>query len=77
MSRPAFDYRNLPLPARAQLVEDIWDSIAEEANARLKTLPVPEDQRKELARRVSEADARPDDVIEWERVRKELFKRGK
>lgn len=77
MSRPAFDYRTLPLPARVQLVEDIWDSIAEEANARPETLPLPEDQRKELARRVSEADARPDDVVAWDLARKELFKRGK
>ena len=40
MAHPATDYRQLPLPERIQLVEDIWDSIAVEANARPDALPV-------------------------------------
>ena len=76
MSDPAFDYRGLPIPERLQLVEDIWDSIAQEANARPDVLPLSEAQRDELARRMTDADAHPDDRISWEQVREELSRRG-
>jgi putative addiction module component (TIGR02574 family) len=77
MSRPAFDYRKIPLPARVRLVEDIWDSIAEEANANPAALPLSSNQRAELRRRVSEAGAHPDDGIPWDDAKKELYKRGR
>jgi putative addiction module component (TIGR02574 family) len=76
MSGPAFDYRGLPIPERLKLVEDIWDSIAQEANVRPEVLPLSEAQRAELARRVADADAHPDDRIPWEQVREELSRRG-
>jgi putative addiction module component (TIGR02574 family) len=76
MGQPAFDFRQLPLAERVQLVEDIWDSIAQEANARVDALPLSEAQRTELLRRLADADAHPDDRIPWEEVRSELFKRG-
>jgi len=76
MSDPAFDYRRLPIPERLKLVEDIWDSIAQEANVRPDALPVPDQQRAELARRSPEAVARPEEAIPWEQVRDELFRRG-
>jgi putative addiction module component (TIGR02574 family) len=34
MGEPAFDYRQLTVAERLQLVEDIWDSIAQDAPAR-------------------------------------------
>ncbi len=40
--------RDLPLEERIRLVEDIWDSIAEEQEA----LPVSREQRLELDRRL-------------------------
>lgn len=76
MGQRAFDYRDLPIPERVQLVEDIWDSIAQEANARADTLPLTESQRAELDRRVADADAHPEASVHWESVRDELFKRG-
>ena len=76
MGEPAFDYRHLSLDERLQLVEDIWDSIAQDANVRADVLPVSEAQRAELLRRVADADAHPDDGIPWEQVRSELFQRG-
>lgn len=76
MGDPAFNYRALPIEERLRLVEDIWDSIAEEANARPELLPIPEAHRVELERRIADADANPDDTIPWEEVRAELFKRG-
>ena len=76
MSQPAFDYRGLPIPERLKLVEDIWDSIAQEANVRPDVLPLSDVQRAELLRRLDDADAHPDDTVPWEQVRAELFKRG-
>ena len=76
MSQPAFDFRGLPIPERLKLVEDIWDSIAQEANTRPDVLPLSEAQRAELTRRAEDADAHPEDTIPWDQVRGELFKRG-
>ncbi|MEO8336316.1 MAG: addiction module protein [bacterium] len=76
MGEPAFDYRALPIEERLRLVEDIWDSIAEEANVNPDVLPLTDAQRAELDRRIAEADAHPEDTIPWEQVRAELFKRG-
>ena len=76
MGQPAFNYRDLPIDERLQLVEDIWDSIAEEANARPQSLPLTDAQRAELERRVADADAHPEDSVPWDNVRAQLFKRG-
>jgi putative addiction module component (TIGR02574 family) len=76
MGEPAFDYRRLSLDERLQLVEDIWDSIAEEANVRADALPLTAAQLAELDRRLADADAHPDEGVPWEQVRTELFQRG-
>jgi putative addiction module component (TIGR02574 family) len=49
--------RELPLAERIKLVEDLWDSIAEEQNA----LPITPEQKAELDRRLDayENDANP------------------
>jgi len=76
VSKPAFDYRRLSIPERLKLVEDIWDSIAQEANARADALPLTKAQRAELDRRVADADSHPEEGVSWEKVRKDLFRRG-
>ena len=76
MTEPAFDYRHLSIDERLQLVEDIWDSIAEESNVRADALPLSAAQVAELQRRIADADAHPDDGIPWEQVRAELMQRG-
>lgn len=49
---------------RLALVQDIWDSLAAES-----PLPQLSDaRRRELARRVAEDDATPDDVTPWDEV---------
>ena len=72
MSKPAIDFRQLSVPERLQLVEDIWDSITEDTGG----LPVPPDVLAEVERRLAEHRADPDSAIPWEDVRAELFKRG-
>ena len=76
MAQPAFDYRHLSIDERLQLVEDIWDSIAQEANVRAEALLLSPAQMAELERRLADADAHPDDGIPWEQVRAELLERG-
>jgi len=44
------DYLKLPLSDRIQLVEDLWDSIAEEAS---DTFSLSPEQKAELSRRLA------------------------
>lgn len=76
MSESAFNYRDLPIDERLQLVGDIWDSIAAEANARPQSLPLSEAQRVELLRRRADLEAHPDDGFPWGIVHDELTRRG-
>ena len=64
------EYMKLSVSERIQLVEDIWDSIAEETPSPLQ-LGVQE--RAELQRRLAEHQADPSSSIPWERVRAALF----
>lgn len=57
MANPAFDYRGLSVADRLQLVGDIWDSLADEANASPDVLPLSDDQTAELDRRLAAYDA--------------------
>ena len=72
MSNQAPDYRKLSIPERLQLVEEIWDSIAEDTGA----VPVPPEVLTEAERRLAEHHADPASAIPWERVKAELYKRG-
>jgi putative addiction module component (TIGR02574 family) len=76
MGDPAFDYRHLSLAERLQLVEDIWDSIADEVRDQPDALPLTAEQRDELGRRRAAYDRDPDAVVPWEDVRKGLLRRG-
>ena len=60
MAKRAFDYRSLSVAERLELVGDIWDSIADEANASPDLLPLSEAEKAELDRRLANHDAHPD-----------------
>ncbi|MBV8062386.1 MAG: addiction module protein [Nevskia sp.] len=70
MSTLAPELANLSIAERIQLVEDLWDSIAEDSPDSLSLNPA---QLAELERRLSEHDADPATAIAWEQVRAELF----
>ena len=70
---PSFDYRGLSIPERLQLVEDIWDSIAEDADG--ASLPVPEEHKALLDKRLAEAEADPAGGSRWDEVRARLYDR--
>jgi len=72
MAKPKVDYRKLSIPERLDLVEDIWDSIAQDAQA----LAITAEERAELDRRWADHERDPNSAIPWEIVRDELFRRG-
>lgn len=63
MGKPAFDYRSLSIDERLELVGDIWDSIAEEANVKPDVLPLTDEQKAELDRRLAEYEADPSGAL--------------
>ncbi len=58
---------------RLALVEELWDSIAEDSAA----VPLTDAQRTELDRRIAEHEAHPDDVVSWEDVKASINTRLK
>lgn len=62
----------LSLPERILLVEEIWDSIADEADA----LEVPQWHEEELARRLAAHDADPKAGSAWPEVKARILKGG-
>ena len=71
MTSPISNFKDLPISERIQLVEDIWDSIAEETPVSLQLSAA---DRAELQRRIAAHQADPSSSIPWEEVRASLFK---
>lgn len=62
---------NLTLSERIQLVEDLWDSIAAEA----ESLPLPDWQARELARRAAEYAGDPSLASTWDEAKQRILAR--
>ena len=60
--------RKLSVAERIELAEAIWDTVAEDAGA----IPLPEEHRAELDRRLAELEAAPDAGRSWEEGRARL-----
>lgn len=58
----------LSVPERIELVAAIWDSMAFEINA----LPISENHRAELDRRLADFEANPEAGRSWQEVRARL-----
>ena len=71
MNSPISNFKELPISERIQLVEDIWDSIAEETPVSLQLSAA---DRTELQRRLAAHKADPSSSIPWDEVRASLFK---
>ena len=71
MTSQGMNFKQLPISERIQLVEDIWDSIAEETPGALGLSP---EERAELHRRFAAHQADPSSAVPWEVVRESLFK---
>ena len=57
---------------RIQLAEDLWDSVASE---RGQSLPLTDEQRQEIERRLAEHERNPDSALSWDEVRAQLWDR--
>lgn len=64
----AADYLALPVAERIRLVEDIWDSIA----AFPEAVPLTEEQRQELNRRLEAYHRNPEEGVSWEEIKLRL-----
>ena len=62
-------FRDLSLPERIQLVEDLWDSIAAET----ENLPMPDCQKEELARREAEYARDPSLASSWDDAKQRIL----
>ena len=71
MNTATLNFRALPISERIQLVEDIWDSIADETP---NQLDISLADRAKLHRRFAEHQADPSSSIPWSEVRASLFK---
>jgi putative addiction module component (TIGR02574 family) len=63
----------LSVEERLALVEDLWDSIAEESAA----ASLNDAQPAELDRRLADHEANPNDVVAWEDVKTSIATRLK
>jgi putative addiction module component (TIGR02574 family) len=61
--------RGLPLEQRIQLIDALWESIAEEGYEP----PLTPAQADELDRRLAAHRRDPNDVVPWESIQKELI----
>jgi putative addiction module component (TIGR02574 family) len=61
----------LPVPDRIKLVEDIWDSIADEPDE----FPLTAAQKRELDRRLGLYQANPQRAIPWPQAKARILKR--
>ncbi len=63
----------LSIEDRLAVADEIWDSVAREAEA----APLPPGQRAELERRLADSIARPDAVTPWEVVKARALARAR
>ena len=69
MSAAIQDLKRLPLSERIQLVEDLWDSIAEDSPA----IGLTPEHVAELDRRLDALEAQPNGGTPWEIVRERIL----
>lgn len=76
MTSPYLDaILKLPVPDRLDLVEAIWDSLADSPEAQA-TLALTDEQRTELDRRLAEHLANPESAIPWAQARGQISGEG-
>lgn len=66
------ELRSLPFAERIQLVEDLWDSIADDSAC----LQLTEAQRAELDRRLDDFEGSPDAGLPWDQVRSTMQRKS-
>lgn len=70
MGMPDLDLSAMTVEERLELIARLWDSLEESA------VPLTQAQEEELARRVADMEANPQDQMPWEEVRDRILGRG-
>jgi putative addiction module component (TIGR02574 family) len=70
MSTQLSDIIQLSIAERIQLAEDIWDSIAASPEA----VPVTDEQKQELERRLQAHAQNPDEAVSWDELKQKVRK---
>ena len=70
-SRSAVDYAHLTIAERLQLVEELWDSIAADADA--EALPLTDAERVPVDERIDELRTNPEAGQPWSDVRAQIL----
>ena len=70
MSTQISDILKLSIAERIQLAEDIWDSIASAP----ESVPVTDEQRQELDRRLQAYAKNPEDGVSWDELQEKVRK---
>lgn len=68
MSADLSQFDGLSLPQKLQIVEALWDDIAESTPA----IPISDWQKEELDRRAAENAANPTPGIPWEEAKRQI-----
>lgn len=71
MSTRAIDIEKLGAEGKLRLIEELWDSLQDEASH----LPLTEGQKEELDRRLDEIEQGDDAGIPWDEVLNRIRKR--
>jgi putative addiction module component (TIGR02574 family) len=73
----AKSFRELSIAERIVLVDEIWDSIAEDASVHPDARPLSDAQRAELRQRLRQLNGEPVEDVVWEKVFDELLNKGR
>lgn len=69
-TNPLFDFSHLTAAERIQLAQDLWDSLEPaEIDAEL---PLTDDQKAELDRRLADLEENPEAGVPWEQTRAQI-----
>lgn len=69
MAKPKIsDILELSIPERIQLVQDIWDTIADVP----ESLELTEEQKLEIDRRIEKLDRQSETAIEWSTLKERI-----
>ncbi|WP_405226789.1 addiction module protein [Lentisalinibacter sediminis] len=68
MGTPLIDIEKLDTDERLELIEELWESLC----ANPEAIPVSEEQKKELDRRLARMEADEAAGISWETVRERI-----
>jgi putative addiction module component (TIGR02574 family) len=69
--KPILDYSHLSPAERLELAQDLWDSVDPASDTTV--LPLTDDQRAELDRRLEHLDANPDSGSPWPEAKERIL----